>query len=107
LAERISRVVNVFVRGLSRDDQVLFQLRFESDMPVPQIATALHQDAQALYRRLRAHMSGLRVALEVEGISAHDIARMTGSDAAILDFQLKSGGGRSSNDGGTTSEEDV
>jgi RNA polymerase sigma factor (sigma-70 family) len=109
VAECVSRVVNVFVRGLSKEDQLLFQLRFGSEIPVPQIANTLHQDAQSLYRRLRTHMSALRTALEYEGVSARDVACLIGSDAAILDFQLKDGGGRPSNDvePGAAPEEDV
>lgn len=107
LAACISRVVNDFVRELSKEDRRVIQLRFGCDMPVPQIATALGQDAQALYRRLRTHMGGLRRALEAAGVSAHDVGRLIGSDAAILDFRLKSGGVRPSNENGTAPEEDV
>ena len=98
LAECISRVVNLFVRGLSRDDQLLFHLRFGCEMPVPQVANVLHQDLQALYRRLRMHLSSLRAALEKAGVSAKDVSRVIGSDAAILDFDLKCEGARPSND---------
>jgi RNA polymerase sigma factor (sigma-70 family) len=107
LAECISRVVNTFVNGLSRDDKILFQLRFGCDMPVPQIAKVLDVDVQSLYRRLRTHTGALRVALEAAGVSAEDVARLIGSDIAIFDFQLKSGGGRPSNEGGAAPEEDV
>jgi RNA polymerase sigma factor (sigma-70 family) len=109
LAECISRVVTVFVRGLSRDDQLLFQLRFTCDMPVPQIANVLHQDLQALYRRLRMHMGSLRAALQNAGVSAKDVSGLIGSDTAIFDFDLKSEGGRPSNgaDPGAAPEEDA
>jgi RNA polymerase sigma factor (sigma-70 family) len=107
LAECISRVVNIFIRGLPKEDQRLLQLRFGSDMPVPQIGKVLHQDAQSLYRRLRTHMGGLRAALEAAGVSAHDVGRLIGCDAAIFDFRLKTGGGRPSNENGTAPEEDV
>jgi RNA polymerase sigma factor (sigma-70 family) len=107
LAKSISQVVNRFVQSLSKEDQVLIQLRFGCDMPVPQIARTLHEDTQSLYRRLRTHMGSLRVALEAAGVSAQDVARLIGSDDAVLDFQLKSGGGRPSNGGGAAPEEDV
>jgi RNA polymerase sigma factor (sigma-70 family) len=107
LAGCISRVVNTFVRGLEREDQRLIQLRFGCDMPVPQIAKVLRQDAQALYRKLRTHMAGLRGALEEAGIAAHDVSRLIGRDEAIFDFRLKSGGVRPSNEAGTAPEEDV
>jgi RNA polymerase sigma factor (sigma-70 family) len=108
LGERISRVVTHFVRELPKEDQLLFQLRFGAQMPVPQIAVVRGQDTQSLYRRLRNHLGGLRTALESAGISAHDVARLIGSDAAILDFQLKDDGVRPSKDvgPGVTPEED-
>lgn len=107
LAERISRVVNAFVQNLSKQDQTLFQLRFGCDMPVPQIATTIHDDAQVLYRRLRTHMGALRAVLEVAGVSAADVAALIGSDGALLDFKLKSDGGRpSKGEDPATPEED-
>jgi hypothetical protein len=107
VASCISRVVNAFVRDLPEDDQLLLQLRFASEMPVPQIAQVLHQDTQALYRRLRAHTGMLRGALEAAGIRAADVAKLIGSDGAILDFRLKSKDRRPSNDEepGTPEEE--
>lgn len=102
-AALISQVVRAFIERLPKSDQLLFQLRFEAAMPVPQIAKALRQDAQALYRRLRVHFTALRKDLEKAGIRAEDVAKLIGSDDAILDFHLKSVDDCPSNDEGSGS----
>jgi RNA polymerase sigma factor (sigma-70 family) len=96
-AARASEVVSAFIAQLPKEDQLLFQLRFEGDMPVPQIANSLKQDAQRLYRRLQSHFGNLRGKLEDAGVSAADVARLMGSDS-VLDFKRKSGGRRPSKD---------
>ena len=96
-AALISEVVSAFIAQLPKEDQLLFQLRFESDMPVPQIANSMRQDAQHLYRRLQMHFGNLRGKLKEAGVSAADVARLMGSDS-VLDFKRKSGGRRPSND---------
>lgn len=98
MGKLISSVVQEFIGRLPQDDQLLFQLRFESEMPVPQIAKSLKLDAQSLYRRLRVHCTALREDLERAGISAADVARLIGSDDAVLDFQFKTRVARPSND---------
>ncbi|HEX8410929.1 MAG TPA: hypothetical protein VF883_18840 [Thermoanaerobaculia bacterium] len=85
----ISSVVSGFIQGLPREDQLIFQLRFEEDMAVPRIALALQLDMQSVYRRLRRHFAGLRSALLKAGISAEDVDGLTGQDGAMLDFHLK------------------
>lgn len=97
-ADRISSVVSQFIDGLPREDRLLLQLRFESNMPVPQIARSLKEDVQLLYRRLRKHFAGLKETLESAGVSASDAARLIGSDKVLLDFDLKSRDRRPSND---------
>lgn len=108
-AARISSVVKDFIARLPEGDQIIFQLRFGDGMPVPQIAKSLRQDAQALYRLLRTHFADLRRALEAAGIGAADVAKLIGSDAAHLDFHLKSAGPRPSNgdEPGAAPEEDA
>lgn len=96
-ASVISSIVSRFIESLSKEDQLIFQLRFEGDMPVPQIARSLRQDTQLLYRRLRKHFEDLRIALEKAGIDARDVAKLAGSDGALLDFRLKSIDRRPSN----------
>lgn len=109
-ASHVSAVVRDFIDHLPKEDQLLLQLRFDSDMPVPQIARALHLDVQLLYRRLRKLFADLKLVLERAGISAAEVARLIGSDNVQLDFALKSRGRRPSNsgeDGGAPSEEDA
>lgn len=96
-AALISEVVSAFIEQLPKEDQLLFQLRFECDMPVPQIANSMRKDAQRLYRLLQTHFGALRRKLEGAGVSAADVDRLTGSDS-VLDFKRKSGGRRPSND---------
>ena len=97
MAALVSSVIREFIEQLPREDQLLFQLRFEGGMPVPQIATSLKKDAQSLYRRLRAHFGDLRRKLEAAGVDAGDAERLMTSDS-VLDFKRKSGGRRPSND---------
>jgi RNA polymerase sigma factor (sigma-70 family) len=94
----ISSVVSAFIERLPREDQLIFQLRFEEDMPVPRIALSLNADMQAVYRRLRRHFADLRTALERAGISEKDVSVLTGQDGALLDFHLKNENERPSND---------
>lgn len=94
----ISSVVSDFIARLPREDQLIFQLRFEEDMAVPRIARALRIDMQAVYRRLRRHFGDLRRALAKAGINQEDVDGLTGQDGALLDFHLKNGDERPSND---------
>ncbi|HSY50288.1 MAG TPA: sigma-70 family RNA polymerase sigma factor [Thermoanaerobaculia bacterium] len=106
-AALISEVVSAFIEQLPKEDQLLFRLRFECDMTVPQIAISMRKDAQRLYRLLQTHFATLRRKLEDAGVSAADVARLTGSDS-VLDFKPKIGGRRPSNDedpGGTPGED--
>jgi hypothetical protein len=66
-------------------------------MTVPQIANSMRKDAQRLYRLLQTHFVTLRRKLEDAGVSAADVARLTGSDS-VLDFKHKTDGRRPSND---------
>lgn len=88
-AARISATVNRYIERLPREDRLVLQLRFDSGMTVAQIARALHQDQQVLYRRLYKRFGELRETLESAGIHAGDIAEIVGSDAVVLDFGLK------------------
>jgi RNA polymerase sigma factor for flagellar operon FliA len=94
----ISSVVSEFIQRLPKEDQLIFQLRFEDDMAVPRIALALRLDMQSVYRRLRRHFAGLRSALLKAGIREEDVDGLTGQDGALLDFHLKNSDDRPSND---------
>lgn len=94
----ISAVVSAFIARLPKEDQLIFQLRFEEDMPVPRIALALRLEMQAIYRRLRRHFADLRAALKEAGISEEDVDGLTGQDGALLDFHLKKDDPGPSND---------
>lgn len=89
IAATLARIVKEFIDRLPREDQLLFQLRFGADMSTPEIARALHLDAQALYRRYRRHITQLRVAFEAAGITTTEVTKLIGSDTPMLDFGLK------------------
>lgn len=104
----ISAVVRRFIERLPNEDQLLFYLRFECDMPVPQIARSLQQDQQVLYRLLRTHFAALRRELEKAGVKAADVASLIGSNDSLLDFALKTHDSGPSGDGnGGADEEDA
>jgi RNA polymerase sigma factor (sigma-70 family) len=85
----VSSIVSGFISRLPKDDQYIFQLRLENDMPILQIAKAIHEDGQSLYRRLQKHFADLRVELEKAGISAADLAALNDPDGSLLDFRPK------------------
>ena len=95
---RLSSVISAFVAALPKEDQLIFQWRFEDDMPVPRIALALRLDMQLVYRRLRKHFFDLRKAIEKAGITTEDVNGLTDEDGALLDFHLKTDDERPSND---------
>jgi RNA polymerase sigma factor (sigma-70 family) len=97
-ASRISEVVRGYLDALPREDQVVFRLRFVSDMTGREIATALHLDQQKVFRRLYRHCEALRKRLLSAGVDAVDVERLIGADTALLDFDLKSRGARPSDE---------
>ncbi|MFP5247844.1 MAG: sigma-70 family RNA polymerase sigma factor [Thermoanaerobaculia bacterium] len=98
MLSNLSSMISAYISRLPKEDQLIFQLRFEEDLPVPRIAQMLHLDMQSVYRRLRKHFRDLRQTLEDAGISKEDVDGLTGQDGALLDFHLKTDDGRPSND---------
>lgn len=88
-AAHLSAIITAYIDALPKEDRLIFELRFESDMPVPQIAQSLHLDPQDLYRRLRRHLAELKDKLTANGMSASEVAELIGGDKALLDFHLK------------------
>ena len=97
-ARRISSVISTFIAGLPKEDRLIFRLHYEEAVSIPRIALSLHQDEQAIYRRLRKHLDALRSILEQEGISAADIDAITAGSGTMLDFHLKTDEACPSND---------
>ena len=95
----ISRVVCAFIDDLPVEDQLLFRLRFDSDMSVAQIARSLHLDQQVLYRRLYKHFGALREKLVSDGIDSGAVEEVIGSDSVPLNFRLKTRSVRPSEEG--------
>lgn len=87
--EHISRIVCAFIDDLPVEDQLLFRLRFDSDMSVAQIGRSLHLEQQGLYRRLYKHFSALREKLIRAGIDSRAVEEVIGSDSVPLNFNLK------------------
>lgn len=98
-AALISDVVSAFIERLPEDDQLIFVMRFESDMSVSEISRALTIDLQALFRRFYRRFQELRKVLEEAGVAADDVGRLIGSDPAQLDFHQKKSEMRPSNAG--------
>jgi RNA polymerase sigma factor (sigma-70 family) len=97
-AMRISAVVKAYLDELPEEDQLLFQLRFDSGLTVREIATSLRLDPQRVFRRLYAHFRELRKCLAKAGVDAADVEKLIGVDTALLDFRLKNRGMRPSDD---------
>lgn len=98
-AALISDVVSAFIERLPEDDQLIFVMRFESDMSVSEISRALTIDLQALFRRFYRRFQELKKELEAAGVAADDVGRLIGSDPAQLDFYPKKREMRPSNAG--------
>lgn len=88
-AARISSVVGEYLDKLPDEDQLIFRLRFDSDLTVREIAKSLHLDQQRVFRRLYRHYQLLGGLLKSAGIDAGDVERVIGNDTTLLDFQLK------------------
>jgi RNA polymerase sigma factor for flagellar operon FliA len=97
-AKRISAVVGAHIETLPNDDQLLLRLRFDSEMTVAQISRSLHIGQQLLYRRLYKLFQALRSDLERAGIEAAEVADLIGNDTVLLDFRLKNGNVRPSDE---------
>lgn len=95
-AKRISGVVTRFIDRLPEEDQLIFRLRFESNMTVAQVARALHIDQPLLYRRLYRHFDALRAELSRAGVNGRDVEELIGTDTSLLDFHLKNRAARPS-----------
>lgn len=97
-AQCISNVVRAYLGELPDEDRLIFQLRFESDLAVREIAASLHLDQQKVFRRLYRHFEELRKRLTYAGVDADDVEKLIGRDTTFLDFQLKNGGVRPSDE---------
>src|ERR1700682_481037 len=97
-ASLISSVVSRYLDELPEEDQLIFRLRFESDLTVREVAASLHLDQQKVFRPLYRHYQALGTRLASAGIDAADVERLIGSDTTFLDFQLKKRGLRSSDE---------
>jgi RNA polymerase sigma factor (sigma-70 family) len=95
-ARRISEAVQSFIGSLPDEDQLVFRLRFDAEMTVAQIARSLQLDQALLYRRMYKHYRDLRDVLAQAGVGIVDVEDLIGSDSALLDFRLKTGDTRPS-----------
>jgi RNA polymerase sigma factor (sigma-70 family) len=97
-ASQISSVVCKYLGELPKEDQLIFRLRFHSDLTVREIATSLHLDPQKVFRRLYKHYGALKIRLTDAGIHAADVEQLIGTDTTLLDFHLKNRGVRPSDE---------
>lgn len=94
-SRRLSEVLARAMAGLSQQDRLVLQLRFENGLTVAQIAKALQLDQKLLYRRMEKHFRNLRTQLEDAGIAGEDALDLVGSTSP-LDFGLGKAGPRPS-----------
>jgi RNA polymerase sigma factor (sigma-70 family) len=88
ISEHVSVAIREFLAGLSADDRLVMQLRFDSGMTVADIARSLHLDQKKLYRRIESHLAALRAMLESRGIAAREVADLIGDRGVVFDFGL-------------------
>jgi RNA polymerase sigma factor (sigma-70 family) len=97
-ASQISEVVRKYLDEQPKQDQIIFRLRFDSDLTVREIAESLHLDPQKVFRRLYRHFQVLKTRLTNVGIYAADVERLIGTDTQLLEFDLKNRGVRPSDE---------
>jgi RNA polymerase sigma factor (sigma-70 family) len=85
LAQAASRALTECLAELSPEDRLIMKLRFEDGLKLSTIATALHIDAKALYRRVGRLMHRLRERLVIRGIGPAEAAELLRSESELLD----------------------
>lgn len=98
VAERVSALVNEWLRGLPDDDYVLLQQRFGEGMLVAQIARATREDQKHLYRRIDRRLLEVRKLIEKSGLTAAEVLDLIGRGDTILEFMLRRNASRPSID---------
>jgi len=88
IEERVSKLVNEWLRSLPDDDCFLLQQRFGEGMTVAQIARATRADQKHLYRRMERRLHEIRKVLESSGLASADVLDLVGRGDTILDFLL-------------------
>jgi RNA polymerase sigma factor (sigma-70 family) len=72
---RVEAALGEVIAQLSQEEKAILSLRFESGLPVPQIARSLGLELRPLYRRLHAILSFLRKEMARHDVDPQDIAR--------------------------------
>jgi RNA polymerase sigma factor for flagellar operon FliA len=77
-SRRLAQALNIVLRAIPVQDQLVLRLRFEDGRSVSEIASMLRLDQKPLYRRLDRLFQELRRQLEAQGIKAEDVRELTG-----------------------------
>jgi len=81
LAKRVQAVLERARHALPAEERLILKMRFESAVPVADIARALHLDQKRLYRTIEQLLNRMRKSLEAEGVSREDIGRLFAEEA--------------------------
>jgi RNA polymerase sigma factor (sigma-70 family) len=73
LAKRVRTALDNARQGLTPEERLILQMRFEDAVPVADIARALHLNQKRLYRTLERLLGDLCKSLEAEGVSRDDV----------------------------------
>jgi RNA polymerase sigma factor (sigma-70 family) len=96
--DRVSALVNEWLRELPDADWFLLRQRFEDGMTVAQIARATRDDPQHLYRRIKRRMNEIRKLLNDAGLDAAEVLDLIGRNDTNLEFLLPKNPSRPSKD---------
>jgi len=73
-ASRASGALGHSLKALPHQDQLILRMRFHDNMPIADIAKALHLEAKPLYRRIDKLLASLRTSLEATGLTSRIVA---------------------------------
>lgn len=107
ISNHVSQLMRAAIDVLPEEDRAIFQLRFECDMNMAQIARSLHVPEKQVQRRFRKRLRALRTELEHHGVSGAEVLAIIGENGSIFEFPLSATESRpsTSNEAVTDAEE--
>lgn len=91
-AARASTALGRSLKSLPPQDQLILRMRFHDNVPIADIAKALHLEAKPLYRRIDKLLATLRTSLEATGLTSKIVTEAL--DAHGFDEALREIGNR-------------
>jgi RNA polymerase sigma factor (sigma-70 family) len=89
VSERAAAVIRRCLADFDDTDRLVFQMRFEADLRLADIARMLGIDTGRLYRRHQELLKALREAMESDSITAGEAADLIGHLSDESDFGLR------------------